>query len=165
MAVTQNKSTSQLVGRLQNAKITEERKGSEAGVFLHGKEVVLGSADLPGVFLGQMTPNADLRELLGKVILDHLELQQEENPVQTASRKSIDVINALQPKDMTQVKSSAQTIWVFLRKSLSLLEEEQIPAYVRDLCRALFEVPHGREHARVLNPISICTLLSLLEAV
>ena len=116
MAITQNKATSQLVERLQNAKITEERR--EAGVFLKDKEVVLGEAGYRGVFLGQFHPSADIHDLLGTVILYHLELQQEENPVQTASRKSIAMINALQPKVMTQVKSSAQTIWAYLRKDL-----------------------------------------------
>ncbi len=163
MAITQNKATSQLVERLQNAKITEERR--EAGVFLQDKEVVLGDADCRGVFLGQFHPSADLHDLLGTAILYHLELQQEENPVQTASRKSIAMINALQPKVMTQVKSSAQTIWTYLRKSLSLLEEEQIPAYVHSLCRALFEVQSNRSQPRALNPMALCTLLSLLEAV
>lgn len=163
MAITQNKATSQLVERLQNAKITEERR--EAGVFLQDKEVVLGDADCRGVFLGQFHPSADLNDLLGTVILYHLELQQEENPVQIASRKSISMINALQPKVMTQVKSSAQTIWTYLRKSLSLLEDDQIPAYVHSLCRALFEGQSNRSQPRALNPMALCTLLSLLEAV
>ena len=163
MAITQNKATSQLVERLQNAKITEERR--EAGVFLQDKEVVLGEADCRGVFLGQFHPSADLHDLLGTVILYHLELQQEENPVQTASRKSIAMINELQPKVMTQVKSSAQTIWTYLRKSLNLLEEEQIPAYVHSLCDALFEGQSNRSQPRALNPMALCTLLSLLEAV
>lgn len=163
MAITQNKATSQLVERLQNAKITGERR--EAGVFLQDKEVVLGDADCRGVFLGQFHPSADLHDLLGTVILYHLELQQEENPVQTASRKSIAMINALQPKVMTQVKSSAQTIWTYLRKSLSLLEDDQIPAYVHSLCRALFEGQSNRSQPRALNPMALCTLLSLLEAV
>lgn len=163
MAITQNKATSQLVERLQNAKITGERR--EAGVFLQDKEVVLGDADCRGVFLGQFHPSADLHDLLGTVILYHLELQQEENPVQTASRKSIAMINALQPKVMTQVKSSAQTIWTYLRKSLSLLEEDQIPAYVHSLCGALFEGQSNRSQPRALNPMALCTLLSLLEAV
>lgn len=52
MAITQNKATSQLVERLQNAKIAEERR--EAGVFLQDKEVVLGDPDCRGVFLGQL---------------------------------------------------------------------------------------------------------------
>lgn len=163
MAITQNKATSQLVERLQNAKITGERR--EAGVFLQDKEVVLGDADCRGVFLGQFHPSADLHDLLGTVILYHLELQQEENPVQTASRKSIAMINALQPKVMTQVKSSAQTIWTYLRKSLSLLEEDQIPAYVHSLCGALFEGQSNRSQPRALNPMALCTMLSLLEAV
>ena len=163
MAITQNKATSQLVERLQNAKITEERR--EAGVFLQDKEVVLGDPDCRGVSLGQFHPSADLHDLLGTVILYHLELQQEDNPVQTANRKSIAMINALQPNVMTQVKSSAQTIWTYLRKSLSLLEEEQIPAYVHSLCSALFEGQSNRSQTRALNPMALCTLLSLLEAV